>query len=544
MEVVQIKAKKKKHSNNKLRVCAYTRVSTDSEKQETSFESQQIYYENKINNNPNWICVGIYSDKGISGLSTKNRNGFNKMIHDALNGKIDLILTKNISRFSRNTVDMLKTLRKLKENNVNVFFEEEMLSTDSLESELIITAMSSVAQMESEVKSERIRLGKKIKRELNEPSIYQRYFGYKKNGNVLTIKKKESKIVKEIFNRIINNESAGSIATDLNKRKIVYYRKSNWYPQTIKTMIRNKVYIGIYTASVDKYRKEQFSNGSWEEHIFYKHHEPIISDEIFEKANEMLIDKTLDIAIIENPFNNITYCGFCNHKCIKRKNHSNSDTIYWRCNPNFYTNYKTSCDNAVYVPDELIRLCFVSLMKKINRFKNEELDISKNKDLLNIKFNNKINEYNQLISSYFDNKINNYLYRNNKKVIEKELDGIRDKLQLIELSEAKFKTRNEIFKYIKSLFKYYEYKELDDNLFKLIISKVILGGYSPKGYKDSFMITFVINREFFDLDSKEESLLDMKIKYDHWFFVYTKNGRYRKYRKIFNTKLIIEKEEV
>ncbi|CCJ33728.1 Site-specific recombinase [Caloramator australicus RC3] len=140
----------------KKRVAAYARVSTDNEEQLQSFEAQMDYYTNHIKSNPDWIFVNVYTDEGISATSTKKRDGFNRMIEDALNGKIDLIITKSVSRFARNTVDTLTTVRKLKEKGVEVYFEKENIYTLDSKGELLITIMSSLAQEESRSISENV----------------------------------------------------------------------------------------------------------------------------------------------------------------------------------------------------------------------------------------------------------------------------------------------------------------------------------------------------------------------------------------------------
>ena len=141
------------------KVAAYARVSTGSEEQETSLEAQRMYYEQHIKENKEWVFAGIYYDDGVSGLSYRNREGFNRMIDDALNGKIDLILTKSLSRFARNTVDTLVIIRKLKEKGVGVYFEKEDIHTLDAKGEFLITLMSSLAQEESRSISENVAWG-------------------------------------------------------------------------------------------------------------------------------------------------------------------------------------------------------------------------------------------------------------------------------------------------------------------------------------------------------------------------------------------------
>ena len=150
-----------KSANAKRRVAGYARVSTDSDEQFTSYAAQVDYYTGYIKSNPNWEFVDVYTDEGISGVMTKNREGFNRMISDALAGRIDLIVTKSVSRFARNTVDSLTTVRKLKEKGVEVYFEKENIYTLDSKGELLITIMSSLAQEESRSISENVTWGQR-----------------------------------------------------------------------------------------------------------------------------------------------------------------------------------------------------------------------------------------------------------------------------------------------------------------------------------------------------------------------------------------------
>ena len=160
-EVTRTQARRttKSEPKKKLRVAAYCRVSTDSDQQEISFNTQVEVYEKRILGNPNWEYAGVYADEGISGTSYKKRDGFNRMVEDAKAGKIDLILTKSISRFARNTVDSLSITRELKAVGVEVFFEKENISSMDSRAELIFTIMSSAAQEESRSISENVRWG-------------------------------------------------------------------------------------------------------------------------------------------------------------------------------------------------------------------------------------------------------------------------------------------------------------------------------------------------------------------------------------------------
>ena len=175
-----------KSSNKKRKVAGYARVSTDSDEQFTSYEAQVDYYTNYIQSRPEWEFVEVYTDEGISALNTKRREGFKKMITDALNGKIDLIVTKSVSRFARNTVDSLTTVRDLKDKGVEVYFEKENIWTMDSKGEFLITIMSSIAQEESRSISENVTWGQRKRFADGKVSIpYKHFLGYKKGADGL-----------------------------------------------------------------------------------------------------------------------------------------------------------------------------------------------------------------------------------------------------------------------------------------------------------------------------------------------------------------------
>ena len=171
--------KGKNHAIRKLRVAAYCRVSTEEEEQQSSFETQKLYYTEKITSTPEWEIAGIYADDGISGVHTKKRDGFNQMIQDCKKRKIDLILTKSISRFARNTLDSIQYVRMLKALGIAVIFEKENINTSTMNSEMILTVLSAFAQAESESISQNVARGKrrKISVSLQTNSRIQKGFG-------------------------------------------------------------------------------------------------------------------------------------------------------------------------------------------------------------------------------------------------------------------------------------------------------------------------------------------------------------------------------
>ena len=186
-----------------LRVAAYCRVSTDDEDQINSYNSQVEHYTKMINERNDWSFAGIYADEGITGTQTTKREDFQRLINDCMSGKIDMILTKAIARFARNTLDTLKYVRMLKEKNIAVYFEEENINTLTMDGELLLTILSSVAQQESENISEHVKLGLKMRKEKGELVGFNNCLGYEydRNTKTMIIKEKEAEIVRYIFDR-------------------------------------------------------------------------------------------------------------------------------------------------------------------------------------------------------------------------------------------------------------------------------------------------------------------------------------------------------
>lgn len=212
----------------KKKVAAYARVSALTEMTQYSFSAQVNYYSALIQKNPNWKYVGVYADKGITGRSIKKRKEFNRLIDDCNNGKIDLILTKSVSRFARDTVDTLNTIRHLKNIGVDVYFEKENIHSISQEGELLLTFLAAYAQAESENTSENIKWGIRKGFKVGKPNGYKAPYGYKWNGNSYSIVPKQGAIVKEIYKRYLDGEPAYSIAKALKKGELRDKQEYQW----------------------------------------------------------------------------------------------------------------------------------------------------------------------------------------------------------------------------------------------------------------------------------------------------------------------------
>ena len=286
----------KKQEVKRIHVAAYCRVSTAQEDQETSYEAQVAYFTKLITENPSWQLAGIYADDGISGTDMKKRDNFNAMMERCLqkNGDIDLILTKSISRFARNTVDCLSCIRKLKERNIAIYFEKEHINTLESTGELLITILSSQAQEESRNISENVKWGLKRKYEKGE-MLVRRMFGYGKGTDgQLYIIPEEAEVVRLIYGKYLEGESLNSIARILKEKGIKTIRgNTEWNVNSIRTILINEKYIGDAMAQktftidyLTKTRKE--NQGELQKYYVENTHEAIIPREVFYKVQEKL----------------------------------------------------------------------------------------------------------------------------------------------------------------------------------------------------------------------------------------------------------------
>ena len=278
----------------KRKTAAYARVSTGNEEQATSYEAQVAYYTKFIKSNPKYEFVDVYADDGISGTSTKNRKRFNEMIEDALAGKIELILTKSISRFARNTVDTLMNIRKLKEHGVEVYFEKENIWTFDSKGEVLLTIMSSLAQEESRSISENVTWGKRKRFEDGKYSVgYKHFLGYDRGENgEFIINPEQAETVKRIYRLFLEGYPANLICRDLESWGIkTPAGKDKWQASTILSILTNEKYKGA--ALLQKYYVTDFmthrskkNKGELPRYFIEQAHEAIITPEDWDIVQE------------------------------------------------------------------------------------------------------------------------------------------------------------------------------------------------------------------------------------------------------------------
>ncbi|MGN0270746.1 MAG: recombinase family protein [Candidatus Weimeria sp.] len=382
-KITKIPASLKKISSDdssnqeKKRVAGYARVSTDSDEQLTSYEAQRDYYTNYIKKHADWEFAGMYSDEGRSGTNTKHRDGFNKMIENALAGKIDLILTKSVSRFARNTVDSLTTIRELKEHGVEVYFEKENIWTLDSKGELLITIMSSLAQEESRSISENVKWGKR--KDFANGHVYlaySRFLGYDKGlDGKMVVNPEEAKIVKDIFSYYLAGDSYSTIARKLTERGIkTPGGKDKWSVSTISSILRNEKYKG--DALLQKVYSEDFiskklvkNDGTIPQYYVEGDHEAIISPETFDRV-QLEIQRRSHMS---NKYSGISAfsskikCGECGGWYGPKIWHSNDKyrRVVWQCN-NRYKNKEKKC-NTPHVTEHEIKDLFIKVANKLIR---------------------------------------------------------------------------------------------------------------------------------------------------------------------------------
>lgn len=334
-------------SATKRRVAGYARVSTDSEEQLTSYEAQVDYYTRYIREKPDWEFVGVYTDEGISAVNTKKREGFNSMVRDALNGKIDLIVTKSVSRFARNTVDSLVTVRKLKEKGVEVYFEKENIYTLDSKGELLITIMSSLAQEESRSISENVTWGQRKRFADGKVSLaYSHFLGYEKGeDDVPRIVEEEAFLVQRIYSLFIAGKTPGGIARLLTAENVpTPAGKTQWRASTIESILTNEKYKGSALLqkkfTVDFLSKKMKTNeGEVPQYYIEQSHEPIIDPLEFELVQaEFVRRKAIGYRYSGNSiFASRIVCGDCGAFFGSKVWNSTSKyrRTIWQCNAKF-----------------------------------------------------------------------------------------------------------------------------------------------------------------------------------------------------------------
>ena len=330
----------------KLRVCAYCRVSTDGEDQETSYEGQVNHYTDYISNHEGWELAGIFADEGLSGTSTAKREQFNAMIAACEAGRVDLVITKSISRWARNTLDSLQNIRKLRALGIPVIFEKENCNTMESSGELLITILSSLAQQESQSISQNVRIGLQYGFQQGKPMLtHTTFMGYTKNRGdmALTIVPEEAQIVRRIYRDFLEGYTPGEIAEALEREGVKSPAgRDTWYTSTILSMLKNEKMMGDLLLQksyvVDFLTKKKARNyGQLPQYYVENAHPPIVPKEVFMRVQGILLQQAQTRyergkwarPSTHMPLNGLIICGDCG-RTYRRFTSSRLPPV-WRC---------------------------------------------------------------------------------------------------------------------------------------------------------------------------------------------------------------------
>ena len=480
----------------KKKVAGYARVSTDSDEQLTSYEAQVNYYTEYISNHPDWEFVKVYTDEGISGLGTKYRQGFNEMIADAMDGKINLIITKSVSRFARNTVDTLTTIRKLKDKNIEVYFEKENIWTLDSKGELLITIMSSLAQEESRSISENVTWSCRRRFAEGKMSLgYKTFLGYDRGptkDSPPVINEEQAKIVRRIYSRFMQGISSSVIADELMKDGIpAPGGGKKWAPGTINNILKNEKYRGSAllqkSFTVDFLtKKKKVNEGEVPQYYIEHNHEPIIDPEEWNAVQDEIQRRKIigREYTSKDMFFSKLICGECGHRYGMKIWHSTDKyrKNVWTCNFK-YKNKEKFCSTRFVVEGE-IKQGFVNAYNSL--FSDKEAFIDECEavvsDVISVKtleskrdeILKKINEIDVHIQEnlyqYSDNNKDSYEnYTKQYDELKKQYDDIDEK---IKKAEQKKRQVGLVLKEIRARDGLLE--EFDEGLWCSIVEKAVV----------------------------------------------------------------------
>lgn len=482
------------------RVAAYARVSTEQEEQQTSYEAQIDYYTNYISGRDDWEFAGMYSDEGISATNTKKRVGFQTMVKDALAGKIDLIVTKSVSRFARNTVDSLTTVRQLKEKGVEIYFEKENIWTLDSKGELLITIMSSLAQEESRSISENVVWGQRKRFADGKVTVpFKRFLGYDMGEDRnLVVNPEQAKLVKRIYGMFLQGKAPHTIARILTEEAetLTPAGKQKWNPSTIKSILTNEKYKGDAllqkSYTVDFLTKEKKANeGEIPQYYVKGNHEAIIQPEIFDMVQKQvaLCTKGNNRRRSTSIFSSKLICGDCGNFYGSKVWHSNTKyrRTVWRCNHKYGNDEK--CQTPHLTEDE-IKEIFIKATNQLVDIKDEV--ISNYEEMKEVLFGtveleseqrqleDELNEVAGLIEDCIKENARVALdqaeYEKRYNGLVERFDKANERLEEIKARIAERQARGQqIEMFLKDLEKVGVVKEFDDDLFLALFERIEVG---------------------------------------------------------------------
>ncbi len=499
-----------------IKVAAYCRVSTEQDEQANSYDAQIEHYTAEIAKHSDWLNAGIYADKGITGTMAKKRPEFLKMIRKCRQKKIDLILVKSISRFSRNTVDCLEYIRELKALGIGVIFEKENINTLTETSEAMITIMGYFAQAESESISKNVTWGVRHAFSEGKVTFTHDIYGYKKEYNPetkrqdkISIVEDEATVIREIFERYYAGDSLTGICTYLNNNQIVPpgKKKDRWYPSTLQTILRNEKYKGdvltqkTFCSDLLSHKREK-NNGQLAQHYLENHHEAIIDRELFDKVqaeyarrNAKKVIKTDGTQETQKKgrynskyaLTDILVCGHCGapyRRCVWT--HHGSRKVVWRCTTRMDYG-KEKCNDSFTIEEEGLHQAILKAISNLSSRKEElkdELKAALSITLLDTGADMSITSLEQQIKEQ-ENDLMRVVRitaeRGNKGEFETEFkrisDNIKDLKRLLEVEKTKIRPKLDIESRLEDLFTTIDranvdVKEFNNQIIRQLIAQI------------------------------------------------------------------------
>ena len=467
-------------SASKTRVAAYCRVSTASDEQKASLDTQKTHYETYIRSNPEWEYAGLYYDEGVSGTSQNGRNGLLALISDCEKRKIDLVLTKSISRFARNTTDCIEITRKLLRFGVRILFEKENIDTGSMESELMLSILGSLAESESVSISENEKWSIRKRFENDTYIISAPPYGYKNENGRMVIVPEQAEVVKRIFADILSGKTPSQIADELNRQGIFTARSGKWRGERITELIANEKYVGdalfqkTYTdSSFTRHR----NHGVCNQYLITEHHEPIVSHEVFDRANEIIKLRRkgkCDTKKYQNRygFSGKIICGECGSVFKRRIHYTVSDSYTAWCCKKHLQNI-TAC-SMKYVADDSLKAAFLIMINKLI-FARKYVLTPLLRKLQREGRNKRLKEYDDLISQNIESQqillrlsssemIDDNIYTQESTRLKNEFDRLQKEKSLISAENREEKI-TELEKLIKFTGENSRIGEYSDSLF-------------------------------------------------------------------------------
>lgn len=497
-----------------LKVTYYARVSTDKEEQLHSLDNQVTYFKEYIQSNKNWQYINGYVDEGITGTAAKKRENFMRMIQDGKNKKFDLIVTKEVSRFSRDTIDSLLYTRKLLEYDVCVYFTSDNIITASNDGELRLTIMSSMAQDEIRKLSERTKFGFKRSIEKGRVLGTDNIWGYKKDDGKLVIDEEESKIVKEIFEVYANDEKIGlkNLSLHLKDNGMLNRNGNPIHQNTLKKIIQNPKYKGFYTgglSTVIDYRskKRNFNNPSeWKVYEDNVAVPPIVSKELWEKANKKLLERSKSASMYQKHQTKYALSGkiYCEkHKCgfVRKVKHykTKGDVIRWICQ-DYNNTGRRNCFNSFALEQDIYRI-LLNIFKSYEKYKKEiseellsfynEILYKQENNSKEIEIQNEIDNLSskqeKLLDLVLDENLNKEDFKERNVIIKNKIEDLKSKLE--EIKKQSIKKKNQ--------------KQYLDSLEKNILKNLDVNESNLEEYTQKFLDKIIVK------DNEEKSELQI-----------------------------------